>query len=278
MTKLAAYVVPLQTRFVRPLADAAQHSDWVPASLGHALRRVDGTCAVHARPNGGPTNGGSRAPTVKHPIIARLYAGQATKADELGMAQRRRRLVAGLSGRVLEIGAGTGASFAHFPATVTEVVALEPEPFLRGRAQQAAAGAPVRVRVLDSPAESTPFEDAEFDAALASLVLCSVSDPARALRELYRVLRPGGELRFNEHVRSRSQPVARVQRTADRLGWPRVSGGCHLARDTEASIRAAGFEITSLERYRFRVAPLDPPKAHIIGVARKPAVSSGCDH
>jgi SAM-dependent methyltransferase len=272
--RLADCVIPLQARFVRPLADAADHSEWVPATLGQALRRIDGTCSLDVRPNGGVTSAGSVAPVVRHPIIARLYAAQAEKADALGLAERRRQLVASLSGRVLEIGAGTGANFAHFPHTVTEAVAIEPEPFLRGRARQAAADAPVPVRVLDAPAEKTPFEDAVFDAAIASLVLCSVSDPAAALRELYRVIRPGGELRFNEHVRSASASVAGIQRTADRLGWPHVSGGCHLARDSEAMILAAGFQIISLERYRFRIPPLDPPKPHIIGTARKPATDA----
>jgi hypothetical protein len=99
--------------------------------------------------------------------------------------------------------------------------------------------------------------------------LCSVADPAQAVRELYRVIRPGGELRFNEHVRSSSTRVARVQGAADRLGWPRVSGGCHLARDTEALMLAAGFQIEQLDRYSFGIPPLDPKKPHVIGVARK---------
>jgi ubiquinone/menaquinone biosynthesis C-methylase UbiE len=125
---------------------------------------------------------------------------------------------------VVEIGAGTGANFAHYPQSVAEVVAIEPEPFLYGKAQNAAREASVAVRVIDATGEKPPFDDGEFDAGVASLVLCSVADPASALRELFRVIRPGGELRFNEHVLSSSRPVARVQRAADRLGWPHVSG------------------------------------------------------
>jgi SAM-dependent methyltransferase len=129
----------------------------------------------------------------------------------------------------------------------------------------------VRVQVLDAPAEQLPIEDDAFDAAVASLVLCSVTDPGAAIAELYRAIRPGGLLVFNEHVRSASPRVARVQTSADRLGWPRLSGGCHLGRDTEALLRSAGFEIDSLDRYSFGIPPLDPPKPHIIGTARKPA-------
>src|SRR3989442_12456373 len=133
MSKLAQYVIPLQARFVRPIARAAEHSGWVPASAVRALRHIDGTCSVGARPNGRVGHRGSAAPAVRHPIIARLYAAQAEKAEGLGMAERRRQLLAGLSGRVLEIGAGTGANFGHFPVGVTEVVATEPEPFLHRR-------------------------------------------------------------------------------------------------------------------------------------------------
>lgn len=272
MSKLAEYVMPFQARVVRPLADAAEQQEWLPQALGRALRRIDGTCAIGGAADRGATGRASRAPTVRHPIAARLYVGQAEKAEQLGLAERRRQLLSSLSGRVLEIGAGPGTNFAHYPQSVTELVAVEPEPYLRRRAEEAARDAPIPVHIVDAPAEQLPFEDEQFDAGVASLVLCSVHDPASALRELYRVIRPGGELRFNEHVRSASAGMARVQRTADRLGWPRVAGCCHLARDTEGAIAAAGFQITSFDRYRFRIPPLDPPKPHIIGVARKPTL------
>ncbi len=263
MPSVTEHLIPLQTRVVRPLADTAERAPWVPGALARGLRRIDGTCRVdtRTRPN---------APKVSHPIAARLYAGQAEKAERLGLAERRTQLLSGLSGRVLEIGAGTGSNFRHYPAGVSEVVALEPEPYLRGLAEKAASDAAVNVRVLDAAAEALPFADGEFDATVASLVLCSVTDPALALAELFRVTSSGGELRFNEHVRSHSRPVARIQQTADRLGWPHVAGGCHLGRDTEALMRAAGFEIRSLERYSFRIPPLDPAKPHIIGTATRP--------
>ena len=264
MNKLATRLLPLQAQYVRPLADAAEQRDWVPTAIGQALRRLDGTCAT-ARPSA------ADPPRVKvrHPVFARLYAGQVEKAERLGIAERREALLSSLSGRVIEVGAGTGTNFSHYPETVTEVLALEPEPFLCRRAEEAAKSAPVPVRVIDATAENLPFEDGSYDAGVASFVMCSVANPTRALHELFRVVRPGGELRFNEHVRSSSGRVARIQRTADRLGWPRVSGGCHLGRDTEATITAAGFEIESIERYRFGIPPLDPPKPHIIGRARR---------
>ena len=268
MTTIAEHLIPLQTRLVRPLADTAERRPWVPARLTRGLRRIDGTCRVDARDRSGAC---AVPPRVSHPVAARLYAGQAGKAEEQGLAARRQQLLSGLSGRVLELGAGTGSNFRHYPPSVSEVVAVEPEAYLRGRAEQAAREAAVTVRVLDSAAERLPFEDGEFDAAVASLVLCSVADPARALDELLRVTRPGGELRFNEHVRSRSHSVARIQRTADRLGWPLMAGGCHLSRDTETLMTEAGFEIRSLERYSFRIPPLDPSKPHIIGAAQRPA-------
>ena len=266
---LAARLLPLQTQFIRPLAIAADESDWVPSPLATALGRIDGTCRIKSR----GTASATAAPTVKvrHPIVSRLYVGQAKKADKLGLAERRRQLLSSLSGRVVEIGAGAGTNFAYYPTTVERVVAFEPEPYLRKIAERAAEDAPVPVQVLYAPAEQLPVEDESLDAAVATLVLCSVADPERAIAELYRAIRPDGRLLFNEHVRSTSPRAARFQMTADRLGWPRVSGGCHLGRDTYALMRSAGFEIESVDRYSFRIPPLDPPKPHIIGTARKPA-------
>jgi SAM-dependent methyltransferase len=265
---LTARLLPLQTQFIRPIAVAADQSAWVPSPVAKALGRIDGTCSV--RPAGAGISSTVAPVRVRHPIISRLYVGQAKKADELGLAQRRSDLLSALSGRVVEIGAGTGTNFAYYSDAVDQVVAFEPEPYLRKIAEGAAEAATTLVQVLDAPAELLPVEDESFDAAVASLVLCSVADPATAIGELYRVIRPGGRLAFNEHVRSASPGVARVQMTADRLGWPRVSGGCHLGRDTERLLEAAGFQIEAIERYDFRVPPLDPPKPHIIGVARRP--------
>src|SRR5204862_502625 len=151
-------------------------------------------------------------------------------------------LLAGRSGRVLEVGAGNGMNFGHYPATVTEVLALEPEPYLRERAQAAARDAPVPVTVREGVAHPLPAEDDEFDAAVASLVLCSVPDPDQAVAELRRVVRPGGELRFLEHVRSSRPRKAHVQQALDRTGvWPLVGGGCRCARDTPPTLQRNGF-------------------------------------
>jgi SAM-dependent methyltransferase len=205
---------------------------------------------------------------VRRPLFARAFARAAPRMERLGVAAHRRELLDGVAARVLEVGAGTGATFAHYPAAVIEVVAVEPEPYLRARASEAAAVAPVPVTVVAATAEALPFADAAFDVAVTALVLCSVDDPGRALAELHRVLRPGGELRFYEHVRG-SGGLAHTQRVLD-VVWPHVAGGCHLARDTPAAIERAGFALERCRRFTFRPSFLAwPAQPHVIGVARR---------
>jgi ubiquinone/menaquinone biosynthesis C-methylase UbiE len=207
---------------------------------------------------------------IEHPRFARMYLRMAPRAEERGASEHRRRLLAGLQGRVVEVGAGSGLNFAHYPATVSEVIAIEPEPTLRAAAADAANEAPVAVRVLPGTADELPIGDGELDAAVASLVLCSVPDQARALGEIRRVVRPGGELRFYEHVVAGRQPQRAILQLADRSGlWPKLAGGCHPARDTGAAIAAAGFEIESCKRFPFSPGALQPGIPHILGVARR---------
>jgi ubiquinone/menaquinone biosynthesis C-methylase UbiE len=210
------------------------------------------------------------ATDIERPRFARMYPKAAARAERRGATEHRRRLLADLSGRLVELGAGTGLDFVHYPPTVTEVVAIEPEPSLRAAAEAAAqrAGAPVTVRA--GTADRLPLEDGEFDAAVASLVLCSVPDQAGALAELRRVLRAGGELRFYEHVVARCQPMRTILQVADRSGlWPAMAGGCHPARDTGAAIEAAGFAIERCERFGFKAGAAQPSVPHILGVARR---------
>jgi ubiquinone/menaquinone biosynthesis C-methylase UbiE len=203
---------------------------------------------------------------VHHPIFARFYE-RLSHVMERDVGEQRDELLAGLSGRVAEIGAGNGMNFRHYPASVEEVVALEPEPYLRARAEEAAADATVTISVRDGLADPLPLEDASFDAAVACLVLCTVPDADRAVAELLRVLKPGGELRFMEHVRSERPRKRRFQQRLDRSGvWPRLAGGCHCARDTVQTIERAGFQVRQV-----RAFDLGPSwvitNPHVIGVA-----------
>lgn len=206
---------------------------------------------------------------LQHPRFARAYLKIAEQSDRRGGAEHRHRLLAGLTGRVLEVGAGQGRNFPHYPDTISEVVALEPDDTLRAVAEQQAASVPVRVTVVAGEARHLPGRDGEFDAAVTSLVLCSVDDPAGALAELARVLRPGGELRFYEHVRSPRVWAARLQDAITPL-WSRAGGGCHPNRDTEAAIRAAGFTVTDIDAFRFSPSPFIPKIPHVLGTAVRP--------
>jgi ubiquinone/menaquinone biosynthesis C-methylase UbiE len=154
---------------------------------------------------------------------------------------------------------------------VTEVVAVEPEPRLRRIAQAEAADLSLNIRVRDSVASQLPLEDDSCDVGVASLVLCSVPAQGEALQELRRVIRPGGEPRFYEHVASPNRRLAHAQRLIDRLFWPKIGGGCHCARDTLAAIERAGFSIETLRRFRFKPSPLIGlwTSLHVLGTARR---------
>lgn len=197
----------------------------------------------------------------QHPLFARAWTSVLGR-NAMGWSDRA-DLVDELAGRVLEVGAGDGLNFEHYGDAVTEVVALEPEPLLRARAAERGIQ---RIAVVEGVAEALPFEDGSFDAVVACLVLCSVGSQAAALAEVGRVLRPGGELRFYEHVAA-TRPLGRAtQRVLDGSGlWPRLAGGCHLTRDTERAIRASGLSLADADLRRFSVS-LVP---HVAGRAVK---------
>jgi len=205
---------------------------------------------------------------VNNPLFARFFNRFAAKDRGRGEDALRRELLAGLSGRVVEVGAGNGINFAHLPQTVSELVAVEPEPYLRSQAERAVGDAAVPVRVVDGTADALPLEDGSADAVVVAGVLCSVPDQEAALAEFRRVLRPGGTLRFYEHVRSTRPRFARYQ---DVVGvvWRRLMGGCEPNRDTLPVIERSGFRVERYRRFAFpegaRAYPVAP---RILGEAR----------
>jgi ubiquinone/menaquinone biosynthesis C-methylase UbiE len=206
--------------------------------------------------------------TVDNPFFARFWTVLSAHESQ-AMRKLRRENLAGLSGRVLEVGAGTGTNFALYPDSVSEVVALEPETRLAPLAKQAAAAAAVPVTVVESTVETMPPTE-PFDAVVCSLVLCSVGDPEAVVRQLFSVLKPGGQLRYLEHVAG-TGARARLQRVADATVWPRLLGNCHTHRHTEDTITRAGFRVDGARREWALPAwvPL-PVTEFAIGVASRP--------
>lgn len=211
---------------------------------------------------------------VHHPVFARCYARISVAAESAaGMAGVRAELLSGLSGRVIDIGAGNGLNFAHYPPAVSEVVAIEPERTLRQLAVRSALRAGIPVDVVPGTAEALPVKSEAFDGAVASLVLCTVRNVPQSLAEIRRVLRPGGELRFFEHVRAEGRSMAATQRALDRTVWPLVAGGCHTSRDALAAIEAAGFVVETYRKVKMPERGIRlPTSSCVLGVARRSAV------
>ncbi len=213
-------------------------------------------------PGAGHAEGGNRH---AHPWFARLYGVLARVAEKGELGDRRRALLASAEGRVLELGAGTGENFKHYPPQVSEVVAVEPDPHMRRQAARRVGETVAEVELVDAAGESLPFEAGSFDTVVATLVLCSVDDPEQTLSELRRVLRPGGQLLFLEHVRASTEGLARWEDRLERP-WMAVGGGCRPNRETGEAIEGNGFELRELETFDLRPSlPLVRP--HVQGVA-----------
>jgi ubiquinone/menaquinone biosynthesis C-methylase UbiE len=181
----------------------------------------------------------------------RFYDTVLALGERRGMRERRRALLAETSGRVLEIGAGTGLNLDLYPDAVTELVASEPDDRMRGMLRRRAVDG---VAVSDAGAEALPFEDDSFDFAVSTMVLCTVPDPMAALAEVHRVLKPGGRLLFIEHIRADSPRLARWQDRLERP-WRAIGDGCRCNQPTLGIIDRSGLAVERVERYRWRGMP-----------------------
>ena len=183
-----------------------------------------------------------------------MYDRMLEGTEKAGLGAHRKALLETATGRVIEIGAGTGANLPYYGAAVSELVACEPAQPMARRLERRLAGFNRPVRVLHAPGERLPVDSESFDVAVSTLVLCTVTDPGRTLAELHRVLRPGGRLLFIEHVRADDPRLARWQ---DRLNFlnRRIAQGCNCNRDTVASVVGAGFTVASLARHELPKAP-----------------------
>jgi len=199
-------------------------------------------------------------------LFAALYDRTLAVSEAAGLRDRRAALLAQARGRTLEVGVGTGLNLSHYGPAVTELTLAEPEAPMARRLRDRAASAPAVLRVVEAPAERLPFADGAFDTVVSTLVLCTVADPRAALGEIRRVLAPGGQLLFLEHVRAEDPAVARRQDLLEPL-WRRVAHGCRCNRDTARLMAEAGLRADRLERGRIpKATPIIRPS--IEGVAR----------
>ncbi|MBI2168811.1 MAG: methyltransferase domain-containing protein [Actinobacteria bacterium] len=199
--------------------------------------------------------------------FAAVYDAMLGPAERVFLAERRAQLVGEASGSVLEIGAGTGLNLEHY-RLAEHLVAAEPSEAMRAKLAPKAGTCAVPVEFIAAGADDLPYPDAHFDTVVSTLVLCTVPKLPAALAEVFRVLRPGGELRFLEHVRG----VGSLAEWQDRWLplWKWFGVGCHPNRDTEAAIRAGGFEVEEIEHWD-APGPIGIVRPQIQGVARRPA-------
>ena len=195
----------------------------------------------------------ARSMGLRKSIFAATYDRLSRTSEEAGLRALRQDLLSGATGRVLELGAGTGANLALYNGTIDSLVLTEPEAPMLRRLQKAAHEHAPRAQIVQTPAEHLPFDDASFDTVVSTLVLCGVDDQVQALQEARRVLKPGGRLLFLEHVRSDDPGLARFQ---DRMNWlNRLVVQCNCNRRTLAAIEAEGFTVSTLQRTELPKAP-----------------------
>jgi len=182
-----------------------------------------------------------------NPLLARVYDAVLAPTEWMGVRDQRRRLMDGLTGRILEFGAGTGLNVPLYPATAREVHALEPDQHMLEKLRAKASGSSTPLYLYRANAQHLPFANGVFDVAIVTFALCTIPDPERALKEAHRVVRTGGRLRFLEHVRSEKLRTAGWQDRAAPL-WGRVSGGCRLNQPTVEILEATQWEIDDVWR------------------------------
>jgi ubiquinone/menaquinone biosynthesis C-methylase UbiE len=204
-----------------------------------------------------------------HKWFAAIYDRIMASAERSFMRQVREEIAGGASGRVLEVGAGTGANFPYYNDHAEEIIATEPDPYMLKRAKRRAEEVSRTIELRQAPAEDLPFEDDSFDTVVSTLVMCSTVDPHEALSEARRLLKSSGQLRVYEHVRYEHAFGAFWQDLIT-PAWRWFGAGCHPNRDTASIVREAGFEFERLELTKPvpPVPPLVVTRPHIIGIAR----------